>query len=71
MAKMTKELVLITDNRKHYESLFNDDSGIYMTSNEYDALVWNEELFETNNLTYYMHKKEQYAASYDAMNMAW
>ena len=37
MAKMTKELVLITDSRKHYEAETNN-SGIKMTSNEYYAM---------------------------------
>ena len=49
----------------------NDDSGIKMNSDEYDAMEWNEVLVETNNLTYYTHETEQYAQSYDAMNMAW
>ena len=49
MAKMTKELVLITDGRKHHEAPCNDDSGIKMTSNEYDAMERNDVLFETNN----------------------
>ena len=41
-----------------------------MTSNEYDAIERNELLVEANNLTYYTHEMEQYAASYDVMNMA-
>ena len=41
-----------------------------MSSNENDAMEVNEVLVETNNLTYYTHETEQYAASYDAMNMA-
>ena len=48
----------------------NDDSGIKMDSNEHDAIEGNEVLVETNNLIYYTHETEQYAASYDAMNMA-
>ena len=48
----------------------NDDSGIKMTSNEHVAMESNDVLVETNNLTYYTHKTEQYAKSYDAMNMA-
>ena len=38
MAKMTKELVLITDSRKHYEDSYNNDSGIKMASNEDDTM---------------------------------
>ena len=49
----------------------NSISGIKMNSNENDAMEWNEVLVEANNLTYYTHETEQYAASYDAMNMAW
>ena len=41
-----------------------------MSSNEHDAMELNEVLIETNNLTYYTHETEQYAESYDAMNMA-
>ena len=48
----------------------NDDSGIKMNSNEHDAMERIEVLVETNNLTYYTHKTEQYAWRYDAMNMA-
>ena len=48
----------------------NDDSGIKMDSNEHDAMKQNEVLVETNNLTYYTHETEQYAWSYDVMNMA-
>ena len=48
----------------------NDDSGIKMTSNEYDAIKRNDVLIEKNNLTYYTHETKQHAASYDAMNMA-
>ena len=39
-----------------------------MSSNENDAMELNEVLVEANNLTYYTHETEQYAASYDAMN---
>ena len=53
---------------KHF---YNDDSGIKMTSNEYDAMEWNDVLVETNNLTYYTHETERYATSYDAVNMEW
>ena len=48
---------------------YNDDSGIKMTLNEYDAMEWNDVLVEANNLTYYTHKTEPHAQSYDAMNM--
>ena len=48
----------------------NNDSGIKMNSNEHDAMEGTEVLVETNNLTYYTHKTEKYAASYDAMSMA-
>ena len=48
----------------------NDDLGIKMDSNEHSSMELNEVLVETNNLTYYTHKTEQYVASYDAMNMA-
>ena len=41
-----------------------------MDSNEHDAMELNEVLVETNNFTYHMHETEQYAWSYDAMNMA-
>ena len=41
-----------------------------MDSNEHDAMEWNELLVETNNFTYYTHETEQYAESYDAINMA-
>ena len=49
---------------------YNDDSGIRMTSNEYDAMEGNDLLVETNNLTYYTHKTELRMQRYDAMNMA-
>ena len=48
----------------------NDYSGIKMSSNEYDAMELNEVLVETNNLTYYTHKKKLQMQRYDAMNMA-
>ena len=41
-----------------------------MSSNENDAMRRNDVLVETNNSTYYTHETEQYATSYDAMNMA-
>ena len=47
----------------------NDDSGVKMTSNEYDAMERNDALVEANNLTYYTHETAQYAWRYDAMNM--
>ena len=50
---------------------YNDDSVIKTTSNEYDAMEWNDLLFETNNLTYYTHKMELRMQRYNAMNMAW
>ena len=50
---------------------YNDDSGIKMTSNEYDAIEWNDVLVESNNLTYYTHEMELRMQRYDAMNMAW
>lgn len=37
---------------------YNDDSGIYMTSNEYDAMERNDVLVEANNLIYYTHETE-------------
>ena len=49
---------------------YNDDSGIKMTSNENDAMEWNDVLVETNNLTYYTHETELRMQSYDAMNMS-
>ena len=48
----------------------NDDSGINMTSNEYDAMELNDVLIETNNLTYYTHKTELRMQRYDVINMA-
>ena len=48
----------------------NEDSGIKMTSNEHDAMERNEVLVEVNNLPYYTHEMEQYAASYSMLNMA-
>ena len=50
---------------------YNDDSGIKMSSNEYDSMVWNDVHVKTNNLTYYTHETELRMQSYDAMNMAW
>ena len=41
-----------------------------MTSYENDVMELNEVLVESNNLTYYTHETGQYAASYEAMNMA-
>ena len=49
---------------------YNDDSGINMTSNEYDAMEGNDVLVDTNNLTYYTPKTEQHAQSYSMLNMA-
>ena len=49
----------------------NDDSGINMSSNEYDAMGWNDVLFEANNFTYYPHKTELRMQRYSMMNMAW
>ena len=49
---------------------YNDDSGIKMSSNEYDAMEWNDVLVETNNLTYYTQETELRMQSYDGMNMA-
>ena len=48
---------------------YDDDSGIEMTSNEYDAMEQNDVLFETNNLTYYTHKTELRMQSYSRSNM--
>ena len=48
---------------------YNDDSGIKMTSNEYDAMEWNDVLVEANNLTYYTHETELRMQRYDAMKM--
>ena len=48
---------------------YNNDSGIKMTSNEYDAMEWNDVLFEANNLTYYTHETELRVQRCDAMNM--
>ena len=52
---------------KHF---YNDDSGIKMSSNEYDAMEQNDVLVEANNLTYYTHKTELCMQRHDAMNMA-
>jgi hypothetical protein len=52
---------------KHY---YNDDSGIKMTSNDYDAMERNDVLVEANNLTYYMHKKDLPMQRYGKSNMA-
>ena len=41
-----------------------------MDSNEHGAMEQNEEHLESNISLYYTHEKEQYAKSYDAMNMA-
>ena len=49
---------------------YNDDSGIKMTSNEYDAMEFNDVLIEMNNFTYYTHETELRMQRYDAMNMA-
>ena len=49
---------------------YNDDSGIKMTSNEYDAMQRNDVLVEANNLTYYTHETGLRMQRYDAMNMA-
>ena len=48
----------------------NDDSGINMSSNEYDAMEWNDVLVETNNLTYYTHETELQMQRYGMSNMA-
>ena len=40
-----------------------------MTSNEYDAMEWNDVLVEANNLTYYTHETELRMQRYDALNM--
>ena len=50
---------------------YNDDSGIYVTSNEYDEMEWNYVLVEANNLTYYMHETELRMQKYNKSNMAW
>ena len=49
---------------------YNDDSGIKMTSNEYDAMEQNDVLVEANNLTCRTHETEQWMQRYNAMNMA-
>ena len=49
---------------------YNDDSSIKMSSNEYDAMEWNDVLVEANDLTYYTHETELRMQSYDSMNMA-
>ena len=49
---------------------YNDDSGIKMTSNEYDAMECNDAPVEANNLTYYTHETELRMQRYNAMNMA-
>ena len=49
---------------------YNDDSGIKITLNEYDAMELNDVLVEANNLTYYTHKTELWMQRYDGMNMA-
>ena len=48
----------------------NEDSAIKMSSNEYDAMEWNDVLIEANNLTYYTCKTELRMQGYDVMNMA-
>ena len=49
---------------------YNNDSGINMTSNEYDAMECNDVLVETNNLTYYTHETELRMQRYNRANMA-
>ena len=49
---------------------YNDDSGIKMSSNEYDAMELNDVLVEANNLTYYTHKTELRMQRYSTSNMA-
>ena len=41
-----------------------------MDSDEHDAMELYEVLVETNKFTYYTHETEQYAASYNMLNMA-
>ena len=42
-----------------------------MDLNEHGTMEQNEEHLETNISIYYTHETEQYAESYNAMNMAW
>ena len=49
---------------------YDDDSGIKMTSNEYDAMELNDVLVEPNNLTYYTHKTELQMQRDNRSNMA-
>ena len=48
---------------------YNDDSGIYMTSNENDAMEWNDVLSEVSILICYMYESELRMQSYGAANM--
>ena len=48
----------------------NSISGIKMTSNEYDAMEWNDVLVEANILTYYTHETELQMQRYGMMNQA-
>ena len=48
----------------------NSISGNNVSSNENDAMEWNEVLVEANNLTYYTHEMELRMQRYNAVNMA-
>ena len=48
---------------------YNDDSGIKMSSNEYDAMECNDVLFEANKLVCYTPKTEPRVRRCDAMKM--
>ena len=50
---------------------YNDDSGIKIISNEFDAMEWNDVLIEANNLTYYTHEMELRMQRYGMTKMAW
>ena len=71
MAKMTKEQVTTVSAENIMKHSYNDYSGIKMSSNEYDAMEWNDVLVEANNLIYYTHETELQMQRYNAMNMAW
>ena len=49
---------------------YDDDSGIKMRSNEYDAMERKEVLVEANNLTYYTHETELRMQRYSTSNRA-
>ena len=48
---------------------YDDDSGIKMTSNEYDAMERNDVLVEANNFTYCTYEAELRMQRYSRSNM--